>query len=145
MNKTAIAKELIREHGLYTDSRSREIVYKRYFLYAQLRHDMTYQAIADLFGKDHASVIHGIRIHKAWMAINDKVYLKYTKKIKEDYETKMMNGYADRDKILVQVDDFFQDVASINVRMRVNRDFLEKLYEVNTFQELYDVYLQTLE
>jgi hypothetical protein len=79
------------------------------------------------------------------MAINDKVYLKYTKKIKEDYETKMMNGYADRDKILVQVDDFFQDVASINLRMRVNRDFLEKLYEINTFQELYDVYLQTLE
>jgi hypothetical protein len=43
------------------------------------------------------------------------------------------------------VDDFFQDVASINLRMRVNRDFLEKLYQVNTFQELYDVYLQTLE
>jgi hypothetical protein len=79
------------------------------------------------------------------MAINDKVYLKYTKKIKEDYETKVMNGYADKERILVRVDDFFQDVASINVRMRVNRDFLEKLYEVNTFQELYDVYLQTLE
>jgi hypothetical protein len=145
MNKTAIAKELIREHGLYTHSRAREIVYKRYFLYAQLRDDMTYQAIGELFGKDHASIVHGINIHKSWMAINDKVYLKYTKQIKEDYETKMMNGYADRDKILVQVDDFFQDVASINVRMRVNRDFLEKLYEVNTFQELYDVYLQTLE
>jgi hypothetical protein len=145
MNKTAIAKELIREHGLYTHSRNREIVYKRYFLYAQLRDDMTYQAIGELFGKDHASIVHGINIHKSWMAINDKVYLKYTKKIKEDYETKVMNGYADKERILVRVDDFFQDVASINVRMRVNRDFLEKLYEVNTFQELYDVYLQTLE
>lgn len=145
MNKIGIIKELIQEHGLYTDSRAREIVYKRYFLYAQLRHDMTYQAIADLFGKDHTSVIHGIRIHKSWMAINDKVYLKYTKKIKEDYETKMMNGYADKDKILVNVNDFFHDVASINIRMRVNRDFLEKISEVNTFQELYDVYLHTLE
>jgi len=145
MNKIAIAKELIRYYNLKSNSRSRELVYKRYFLYAQLRDEFKFQQIADMFGKDHASVIHGIKMHKAWMSVNDKVYKLYTKDIKEDYETKIMNGYADKDKILVNLVESFQDVATLSIRMRVNKDFLEKLQQVNTFQDLYDVYLQTIE
>lgn len=140
-----IAKHLIKEYGLHIESRSRPLVYQRYYLYYQLRKNCTLQEIGDIFGKDHASVLHGIKMHEAWTLVNDREYLMLISQIKEDFETQMLEGFSKGDELRISLEDIFQDVATLNIKMRVNKDFLDKLGDIKTFQDLHDIYLEHIE
>jgi hypothetical protein len=114
-------------------------------LYFELRKNCTLQEIGHMFRKDHASVLHGIKMHEAWTLVNDKQYLSTIKPIKEDFETQMLEGFSKGDELRIYLEDIFQDVATLNIKMRVNKDFLDKLGDIKTFQDLHDVYLEHIE
>jgi hypothetical protein len=59
--------------------RRQDIIYKRYFLYDQLRKaNYSLSSIGRIFDKNHASVLHGIRMHQVYTKSKDKVYKMYT-------------------------------------------------------------------
>jgi hypothetical protein len=67
--------EVVERHDLKKVSRKQEIIYPRYYIYSLLR-DAKYSlsAIGRIFGKDHATVLHGIKMHKQYTRNKDKVY-----------------------------------------------------------------------
>ena len=140
-----IVKYLIKEFLLDTQSRSQALVYQRFYLYYELRKNCTLQEIGEIFGKDHASVLHGIKMHEAWTLIGDKQYLSTIKAIKEEFQLQMMEGFSKGDELRIYLEDIFQDVATLNVKMRVNKNFLDKLGDIKTFQDLHDIYLEHIE
>lgn len=71
-----IANEVLTEHDgvtiedVMSESRLRPICHARHHVWHQIateRHDVTVQAIADKFRRNHASVIHGIKAHSMRM------------------------------------------------------------------------------
>ena len=140
-----IVKYLIKEFSLDIQSRSQALVYQRFYLYYELRKNCTLQEIGEIFGKDHASILHGIRMHEAWTLIGDKQYLSTIKAIKEEFHLQMMEGFSKGDELRISLEDVFQDVASLNIKMKVNKAFIEKLPEIKTFQHLHDLYLELIE
>lgn len=78
--------QVIEEFGLCTPDRKRTAVYQRAFLYNELRtkdEQMTFSSIGELFDRDHATVLHGLKTHEFLTEINDKVYRHETKSIRE--------------------------------------------------------------
>lgn len=77
--------EVVDRHDLKKVSRKQEIIYPRYYIYSLLR-DAKYSlsAIGRIFGKDHATVLHGIRMHKLFTRQNDKVYEMLIEQVKSE-------------------------------------------------------------
>jgi len=75
--------EVVEKHDLKKVSRKQEIIYPRYYIYSLLR-DAKYSlsAIGRIFNKDHASVLHGIKMHKLYTKNKDKVYEMLTEQVK---------------------------------------------------------------
>jgi len=70
---------LIDQYELKQVCRKQDIIYKRYYLYDQLRKaNYSLSAIGRIFDKNHASVLHGIRMHNVYTKSKDKVYKMYT-------------------------------------------------------------------
>ena len=70
--------EHIREHDLDKKSRAREYVYRRAFIcYLLRKQGWTYQRIADLFNRKHATIMHAIGVHNQFMQHKDMIYLSY--------------------------------------------------------------------
>ena len=66
-------EEKIKEDALNSKTRSRTVVYKRHYLYYLLRkHGLTYTKIGVLFGKNHATVIHGRKTYINLTKTRDK-------------------------------------------------------------------------
>lgn len=71
--------QYIKENNLTINNRKRELVYKRFYFYNLLRlQGMTYQEIGNIFNKDHASILHGIKTHKIFTEMNDHIYNECT-------------------------------------------------------------------
>lgn len=71
----------IKENGLDTKSRAREYSYRRMFLAGLLhKQGLTLQAIADIFGRTHATIIHAIRTDAHFIKTNDEIYKMYIQK-----------------------------------------------------------------
>lgn len=85
MHKMNEIVNLIERYGLKTPKRNRDLVYKRYFIYKELRKWMTLEQVGKLFGKDHATVIHGTKMARMFEHMKDAIYLDYIKHIKADY------------------------------------------------------------
>ena len=63
---------------IFTETRKREVVLSRYFIYHQLRKQgLTFKRIGEIMHKDHATIIHGIRALKN--DIETKYNLVYSK------------------------------------------------------------------
>lgn len=62
INETLKIGQWIEDHNLGTKSRRRPLVYRRAYLYAYMNRVLNYtlSATGEFFGKDHASVKHGI-------------------------------------------------------------------------------------
>jgi len=74
--------QLIEKHNLKRKDRKQATIYKRYFLYSKLhaaRLSLTH--IGVLFDKDHATVIHGLKMHKLFTSQNDPIYKHYIQPI----------------------------------------------------------------
>ena len=77
--------EIIDKYGLKRNDRHQKIIYKRYYLYAQLhKAKLSLTHIGLLFGKDHATVINGLKKHDWFMKSKDKVYLYHIQPIVND-------------------------------------------------------------
>lgn len=81
--------EYIQEKKLDTKDRYRSLTYRRFFLFDILRKKgLTLYQIAELFNKDHATVLYGIKMHKLFTSQNDAIYLTATEeermKFKDD-------------------------------------------------------------
>jgi hypothetical protein len=57
----------------------------------------------------------------------------------------MLEGFSKGDELRISLEDIFQDVASLNIRMKVNRDFIDKLPDIKTFQDLHELYLEHID
>jgi len=66
MTKLEVIENLINEYGLKSKNRSRDYIYRRYYLYNELRKlDYTLTEIGNIFGgKHHATILHGLRQHE---------------------------------------------------------------------------------
>lgn len=69
--------DIIEKFNLTTKTRKRGIVYKRYYLYHVLtsRRFLTCSMTGKFFGKDHSTVIHGLKLHNYWWKVKDMNYL----------------------------------------------------------------------
>lgn len=85
MNRVQLIEYLIKELGLTTKNRSRNYIYKRSYLYYELRKlNFTLEDIGEMFGgKHYATVLHGIRQHKDLERIGYADYVLATKQIKD--------------------------------------------------------------
>ena len=80
--------DYINKHKLWSGGHERDFVYRRNYLYKYVRerHGYTYRAIGEMFGgKNHATILHGIRLHDDLMSVKDPVYLSYTSKLRERF------------------------------------------------------------
>jgi chromosomal replication initiation ATPase DnaA len=64
-NRIALIHELIEAYDLTSKCRDRGLIYKRAYLYHELRTSgFSLSQIGEIFGKHHATIIHGLRTHK---------------------------------------------------------------------------------
>lgn len=72
-------QDLIEQFDLKKKCRRQDITYKRFYLYHQLRKaNYSLSNIGKIFDKDHASVLHGLRMHEVFTKSKDKIYKMYT-------------------------------------------------------------------
>ena len=65
---------LIEKYNLNSSSRQRDLVYMRSYLYFELsKLKINKCEIGRMFNRDHASVIHGLKVHKTYYK-KDKIY-----------------------------------------------------------------------
>lgn len=87
---------LIEQDNLNVPSRSQPKSHKRYFLYNKMREmGLTFEQIGEYFGRDHATIIHGVKKHNIYMEINDSKYLKDI----EEYDNLFQDNQRDIDTI----------------------------------------------
>jgi hypothetical protein len=67
-------KEIIKKYDLKSSTRKREKVYQRFYIYSELKKiGLTQTDIGILLDKDHASVIHGLKVDKLYQNC-DNIY-----------------------------------------------------------------------
>lgn len=65
---------VIKKYNLNSSSRQRDLVYMRAYLYFELsKLKINKCQIGRMFNRDHASVIHGLKVHKNYYK-KDKIY-----------------------------------------------------------------------
>ena len=77
--------EVVNKYDLKRKCRKHEVLYPRYYIYSLLRNaNYSLSAIGRIFDKDHASVLHGIRMHQNFSELNDKLYIELTERVREE-------------------------------------------------------------
>jgi hypothetical protein len=74
----ATIKELIKiaeAHGLQRKTRKRDIVYKRYYIFSEMRKGLTFEQVGDMFGMNHSTVLYGVNQHELFMKQRDALYM----------------------------------------------------------------------
>jgi chromosomal replication initiation ATPase DnaA len=67
MTELNFLKEQITKHQLDNNSRHRSYVYKRYYIMYRLNKcKVSLTQIGKMLNRHHATVIHGIRMHRRW-------------------------------------------------------------------------------
>ncbi len=106
-NYTMVEKieQLIEQYDLASKSRERDKVYFRSYIYWLLREDgWTMSDIGDLFNRDHATVINGLKVHEAYYK-KDKVYMRFVRKLDEIFNPSI-------DDIMMAKDTIFHDIMN---------------------------------
>jgi hypothetical protein len=79
MNRLTLINELIEKYGLLDKSRRRDVLFKRYYLYNEFRKcGLSLSQIGRVFDKNHATILHGLRVHKDLTSYRDVDYLAET-------------------------------------------------------------------
>lgn len=125
--------ELIEIHNLRDKSRVSQMLYKRHFVFAELQQaGLTLTKIGQLFGKNHATVINGIKVHKNMLSYQDREYLNIIAPLVEylsGYEHAPVEyKYARREK-----DELKEDILAVNnmhslrrLKRWINQGYYEK-------------------
>ena len=106
-NYTMVEKieQLIEQYDLASKSRERDKVYFRSYIYWLLREDGWIMSdIGNLFNRDHATVINGLKVHEAYYK-KDKVYMRFVRKLDEIFNPSI-------DEIMMAKDTIFHDIMN---------------------------------
>ena len=131
-NRIAIIHELIEKYDLTNKCRDRSLIYKRAFLYNELRTSgFSLTQIGEIFGKHHATIIHGLRTHKDLTGYQDEQYKLETNQLKEQLEGSVILYPEDIRKVRDLKTDII-DARTIRDFLRIRRRVKLGVYEKNT-------------
>lgn len=134
MKELKFLKEQITKYKLDTNSRNRSYVYKRYYVMYRLNKcKVSLTQIGKMLNRHHATVIHGIRMHRRWSRQQDKVYLHEIDPLVQ--AAKDVN-YEDKYKVSA-----VENLNYINVRIQMPWDYdkVNKFKEYMTAKELAEI------
>ena len=134
MTELKFLKEQITKYQLATNSRNRSYVYKRYYVMYRLNKcKLTLSEIGRLMNRHHATVIHGIKMHRRWSRQQDKVYLN---EIEPLVQAALQDNYEDKYKVSA-----IEQFNYINVRIQMPWDYdkVHKFKEYMTAKELAEI------
>jgi hypothetical protein len=126
--------DIIEEFNLKSNTRERGTVYKRYYLYNVLtkRRHLTTGMTGKFFGKDHSSVIHGLKQHEFWWKVKDKGYLSQVNIIHEA----LKNEKIDDGKYNIEIKHLGEEETKVIITGNFDWRVLEKLPSRMTKEEL---------
>ena len=134
MKELKFLKEQITKYQLDTDSRNRAYVYKRYYVMYRLNKcKVSLTQIGKMLNRHHATVIHGIRMHRRWSRMQDKVYLH---EIDSLVQTAKDQNYEDKYKVSA-VEQF--NYINVKIQMPYEYDKVHQFKEYMTAKELAEI------
>ena len=134
MKEIDFLKEQITKYKLDTNSRNRAYVYKRYYVMYRLNKcKVSLTQIGKMLNRHHATVIHGIRMHRRWSRMQDKVYLH---EIDSLVQTAKDQNYEDKYKVSA-VEQF--NYINVKIQMPWDYDKVHKFKEYMTARELAEI------
>jgi hypothetical protein len=131
MTEVKFLKQQIIKYQLATNSRNRAYVYKRYYVMYRLNKcKLTLSEIGRLMNRHHATVIHGIRMHRRWSRQQDKIYLHQIEPLVKSAKDL---DYEDKYKVSA-----VENLNYINVKIQMPWDYdkVNKFKEYMTAKEL---------
>jgi len=134
MKELNFLKLQITKYQLDTDSRNRAYVYKRYYVMYRLNKcKVSLTQIGKMLNRHHATVIHGIRMHRRWSRQLDKVYLHEVEPL---VQTALNNNYEDKYKVSA-----VENLNYINVKIQMpwTHDKVYQFKEYMTAKELAEI------
>ena len=125
MKEIDFLKEQIAKYQLDTNSRNRSYVYKRYYVMYRLNKcKVSLTQIGKMLNRHHATVIHGIRMHRRWSRQLDKVYLHEVEPL---VQTALNNNYEDKYKVSA-----VENLNYINVKIQMPWEY-DKVYQFKEY------------
>ena len=134
MTELDFLKEQITKHQLDNNSRHRSYVYKRYYVMYRLNKcKVSLTQIGKMLNRHHATVIHGIRMHRRWSRQLDKVYLHEVEPL---VQTAKDLNYQDKYKVSA-----VENLNYINVKIQMpwTHDKVYQFKEYMTAKELAEI------
>ena len=134
MKEIDFLKEQITKYQLDTNSRNRAYVYKRYYVMYRLNKcKVSLTQIGKMLNRHHATVIHGIRMHRRWSRQLDKVYLHEVEPL---VQAAFNNDYEDKYKVSA-----VENLNYINVKIQMpwTHDKVYQFKEYMTAKELAEI------
>jgi IS30 family transposase len=134
MKELDFLKEQITKYQLDTNSRNRSYVYKRYYVMYRLNKcNVSLTQIGKMLNRHHATVIHGIRMHRRWSRQLDKVYLHEVEPL---VQTAKDLNYQDKYKVSA-----VENLNYINVKIQMpwTHDKVYQFKEYMTAKELAEI------
>jgi len=134
MKELNFLKLQITKYQLDTDSRNRAYVYKRYYVMYRLNKcKVSLTQIGKMLNRHHATVIHGIRMHRRWTRMQDKVYLH---EIEPLVQAAINNDYEDKYKVSA-IENF--NYINVRIQMPWEYDKVQQFKEYMTAKELAEI------
>ena len=134
MTELKFLKEQITKYQLATNSRNRSYVYKRYYVMYRLNKcKVSLTQIGKMLNRHHATVIHGIRMHRRWSRQLDKVYLHEVEPL---VQTAKDLNYEDKYKVSA-VEQF--NYINVKIQMPYEYDKVHQFKEYMTAKELAEI------
>jgi IS30 family transposase len=134
MKEVDFLKEQIAKYQLDTNSRNRSYVYKRYYVMYRLNKcNVSLTQIGKMLNRHHATVIHGIRMHRRWSRQLDKLYLHEVEPL---VQTALNNNYEDKYKVSA-----VENLNYINVKIQMpwTHDKVYQFKDYMTAKELAEI------
>ena len=101
MNRLEKILELIEKDGLVSKNRHRHLIDKRSYMFNALREEgFTFQKIGELFKRNHATIINGIKKHKHLTKHKDYDYTINTKLYKEELQSDYIEPRSLEDDVI---------------------------------------------
>ena len=131
MNEVDFLIGQIAKYQLDTNSRNRSYVYKRYYVMYRLNKcNVSLTQIGKMLNRHHATVIHGIRMHRRWTRQKDAVYAHEISPI-----VAAADGCYYEDKYKVKAKETRTDI-SLLVKIPYEYDLVSNFKDYMTINEL---------
>jgi IS30 family transposase len=134
MTELEFLKDQVKKYNLDSKHRYRNYTYKRFYIMYRLHKcKVSLTQIGKMLNRHHATVIHGIRMHRRWSRMNDEVYLNSIEAIKA-----AANELNYEDKYKVSAVEQFNCI-NLKIQMPYEYDKVHKFKEYMTAKELAEI------